>query len=408
MLGRTVGLAALCALGTSAILLPPGIATDDPLALNNIVNPKEQRIQLPCPACAFTAEKKEIDEFSEESDDLFWIQGGEYKLLLDFTVSDDGQRLQLNGEPIYPPHFHRDAYFEGRPMHVDQVPAYFSSLDAAPDGARRVPLEVTSSSLKVDGLPATVGTKHGGDSIFHIRFRIIGLEKQPMDLDEVEILLLQTGDGELLILRLDNAANPSSMPFPAPPSPQSPRPTLDLDDVEGCSRLPPSICRFKKTVEAKLEAMRHGRYGSSRPCSEAHGPPFGAFSGVRPHDMNSHGVSGYPHGRPHHIRPFETSHYGHHREGLHALARAIIAVLIPVTAGITVGLTVSLLGLLAGRLVGWVWSRLTPGRQRCHNMLDRQQRRAEEGKILLSEDDTEPLPVYEEAPPYEVYGSDQK
>ncbi|KAK3715125.1 hypothetical protein LTR37_007335 [Vermiconidia calcicola] len=398
MLGRTVGLAALCALGTSAILLPPGIATDKPLAPNIIVSPKRQVLELPCSACAFTAEKQEVDEFSGQSDEPFWIQGGGYKLVLDFSVSDDGQRLQLNGEAIYPPQFHRDAYFEGRPIYVDQVPAYFSSLDAAPDAARRVPLEITSSSLKIGALPAAV----------QIRFQIIGLEKQPMDLDEVEIYLLETGDGELLILRLDNAASPTFTPFPAPPSPHTPRPTVDLDDVEGCSRLPPPVCRFKKMIEAKLEAMRHGRYGLSRPCSGAHGPPFGPFSGARPQNVDSHREPGFPHGRPHHIRPFGTSHYGHHREGLHALARGIIAVLIPVMAGITVGLSVSLLGLLAGRLVGWTWSQLTPARQRRHHKLDRQQRRAEEGKILLSEDDMEPLPVYEEAPPYEVYGSNQK
>jgi hypothetical protein len=74
-------------------------------------------------------------------------------------------------------------------------------------------------------------------------------------------------------------------------------------------------------------------------------------------------------------------------------------------AGITVGLLVSLLGLLVGRMIGFVWLRIYPNNhRRRHGRHTRRSRRhytVDEGKILLCEDDCEPLPRYEDAPAYE-------
>jgi hypothetical protein len=76
-------------------------------------------------------------------------------------------------------------------------------------------------------------------------------------------------------------------------------------------------------------------------------------------------------------------------------------------AGITVGLLVSLLGMLFGRMIGFLWLRAYPTRRqhRRHRRrgicLSRDDTVIEEGKILLHEDDIEPLPAYEDAPSYE-------
>lgn len=77
-------------------------------------------------------------------------------------------------------------------------------------------------------------------------------------------------------------------------------------------------------------------------------------------------------------------------------------------AGITVGLLVSLLGLLVGRMIGYCWLRLYPKPTPTPRRRPRNSRHtlvAEEGKMLLTEDDPEPLPAYEAAPAYEEIDS---
>jgi len=73
-------------------------------------------------------------------------------------------------------------------------------------------------------------------------------------------------------------------------------------------------------------------------------------------------------------------------------------------AGITVGLLVSSLGLLTGRLIGCLWVRWARGGRSRHGRITLDNVDGDEEKfLLLADQDTEPLPVYENAPAYEEF-----
>ena len=193
MLGRVAGVvAASCAL-TTAFLLPPdvNVADGDETSLFGLdpdYSSKDQILHIPCPACAFATK----DTHTEESEDeVFRTSGGANTLLLNFGISSDGERLELNGKPIYPPQYHIDAFVKGQLVAVQQVSASGEDID--------VPLEVTSSGLIVDD-KQHVG--EAGELLTPMKYRILGLEKQLMDLQEINVALLKTEHG-LLLLRVN-------------------------------------------------------------------------------------------------------------------------------------------------------------------------------------------------------------
>ena len=379
-------------------MLPPGIAPNDAALGPSIVNPKSRLIQLPCPACAFYSNGDETHDVESEND-LFWIQDSANNVVLNFSISNDDERLELNGEAIYPPRFHRNAYLQGQPMYVGQVSATASEVEVANGDARSAPLEVTSSGLNIESEHLV---SEDGDTVIPIRFQIIGLDKQLMDLDEVLIDLLKTSTGELLILKVDTTRNPTGTPFPPPPGFTVP-PSTGM--TKECSMLPAPICRLKSVIESKIDRIRHGRLGALRPCPDREGLSTHLPTHIKP-EIGLPAPPPHHHGRPHHMRP-HGNHHGQHSK--HAFARAAVAVLIPILAGITVGLTVSLLGLLIGRLVGWVWFKIinfARGVRRAHDRELQDAKNVEEGEILLCEDGfAAPPPMYEDAPPYEEIGN---
>ena len=408
MIGRSAGFLAASALGATALILPPGIApasTDDSGSLPSIVNPKNQLIQLPCPACAFSPNGKLAEE--KDFDDLFWIQGGANDVLLNFSVSDDGLALELDGKAVYAPSCQTNALLSGERLYVHQVPATVDGFETESFESRKVPLEVTSVGLSTE---AEVRASPEGDVIVQLQLHIMGLEGHFMQFDGVRIHLLQSSAGEFLILRLDVVPDSSFTLFhgmPAlPPHPPTP-PTLQAPDMKSCKSLPTAFCKFREMVQEKIDNMRQSHPESRPQLPKLNGlPPPHMPPSINPHNLDF--VAPPPHqhhGRPHHVRPHGDHHHTGHF-GFHSLARSVISILIPVMAGITVGLLVSLLGLLVGRMIGFVWLRIYPNNhQRSrHGRHSRRLRRhyaADEGKILLCEEDLEPLPRYEDAPAYE-------
>jgi hypothetical protein len=408
MMRRSLGIFVVCAVGATALILPPGIAptsSEDDGFHPSIVNPKNQLIQLPCPACAFSTKGHTVEK-TKDFDDLYWIQGGSNDVVLNFSVSDDGLALELGGQSIYTPNAQFNALLSGERIYVHQVPAAASITETDSDDVRRVPLEITSIGLSTE---AEVRASPEGDVIVQLQLRIMALEGQFMHFDGVRIHLLRTNVGELLILRLDNVPDSTSLPFPSlsgsAPSPHPP--TMGMPDMKECKMLPTAFCKLRDMVEAKFDSIRQGDFQP--------GPPQPDFDGHPPHTpphINSHNLDFdapplNQHGRPHHVRP-HGEHYHHHgHRGVHSIIRSIIGILIPVMAGITVGLLVSLLGMLFGRMIGFLWLRAYPTRRqhRRHRRrgicLSRDDTVIEEGKILLHEDDIEPLPAYEDAPSYE-------
>ena len=400
MLRRSVGISAVCALGASALILPPGIANNGDHALApSIVNPRQRLIQLPCPACAFSSKGENV-EGEGDSEESVWIQGGANNIALNFTVSDDGERLELNGERIHPSRLSSKFHgLESPELYAIQVPASASEVEIALGQARTVPVEITGWQSMLKEETPIVGSK--GDAILKFEFNILSLGPQPMDLDGVAIHLFRTADGELLILRLDSVPN---RPFFSIPPPGPPPPTSGMPDMKECKMLPTSLCKLKNMLDSKVDAITHGRFGPGRPCPDFKDKPHHLPTHISPH-LDFEAPPQYHHGRPHHERPYGHHHHRHHghhgRPPIHSFARSIIAVLIPVMAGITVGLIVSLLGLLVGRLIGFFWTKLARGNSRGYATLPQNDLLAEEGKILLTHENIEPLPVYEDAPAYE-------
>merc|ERR1712029_1010784 len=219
MIGRTVGITAACALGASALILPPGIAP-------------EHREQLSDLSTTIHDPKTQIH-------DLFWIQGGAKSLVLNFTVSEDGKALQLNGGNIYPPTFQQDGLFEQQPVYVKQVPAESGLLDIKANKlSRSADLEVTAYGVK-EGEKQAISPN--GDMLVPVKLDIFGLENQFMhSLDEVALNLLLTGDGELLIMSVDSkpaSENPPHglgfLPIPPPPPPHHDHDGIDSFPVPG-------------------------------------------------------------------------------------------------------------------------------------------------------------------------------
>jgi hypothetical protein len=406
MIGRSAGIFAASALGATALILPPGIApasSDDDASLPSIVNPKNQLIQLPCPACAFSP-NEELTE-KKDFDDLLWIQGGANDVVLNFTVSDDGLALELGGKAVYAPSCQTNALLSGERLYVHQVPATVDDIESDSDESRKVPLEITAVGLSTE---AEVRASPEGDVIVQLQLHIMGLEGHFMQFDGVRIHLLKSSDGEFLILRLDVVRDSSFTPFHGMPAlpPHSPsRPTLQVPDMKSCKSLPTAFCKFREMIEAKIDSMRQSHPDSRPPLPNLNGlPPPHMPPSINSHNLDFDAPPPHHHGRPHHVRPYGEHHHSSHF-GFHSIARSVISVLIPVMAGITVGLLVSLLGLLVGRMVGFVWLRIYPNHhRRRHGRHTRRSRRhyaVDEGKILLCEDDCEPLPRYEDAPAYE-------
>lgn len=414
--------AAVCVLGaTTALVIPHTIDDIDrhddqwrPALLDPAVR---HRIETPCRSCAFTSSHVAWSDDSEEDyeDDVLEIQAGDRKLELEFSISRDGRRLQLDGEPIFPTQFYRSSVAGGRPIYAVQMPeSNDNAYTTVPrSGAHRLPLEVTSFGITVvePTVSADVRNVVSNDvgRQIEVQVRIVSLEKRVIEADEVVIHLLRTNDDELVIVRMENlshAPRPSPPPSPSPHMvPPPPPPPPHFSPQSTCAGLPPAACRFRKAIEQKFQALKNGEFGFSRPCA--------GMRGGSPRQRPSSERHGPPTQQPHFShREDSHRHHRHHRHHiLHSVTRAIIAILIPVMAGIVTGLVVSFVGLLIGRVLGYLWIAITGWRRRRTGSIHRRRccRRTSMIKALsgaddgegLADVDEENLPPYEDAPAYE-------
>ena len=431
MFGRTVGIAATCALGASALLLPPGTEIPDSSLSATHLDPKSRSVIIPCSECAFPSTNTKAEN-TEADDALFWIQGGANSLLLDFTVSEDGQSLLLGGSHIYPPRFPSRQPGE-KTIHVTQIPSYGVATDISNGKNRSVHVEVTGYGILESEKEALTSE---GDALVPLHVDIIALNDVLVSLEKVQVKLLQTSAGELLIMDVAKGPIPEGQMFkdiftPSPPPSDNAEDTGDFrhppppassehhhgpppwigHGQEDCSMLPEPLCKLRNMLESKIDAAmgpphRFRKGGCPGRQGHPHGPP--PFAHFNPH-MDGPGGEGRPnrhHGRPHHMRP-HGPHHRHHHHGqfwrhhfLHAFVKGLVAILIPVMAGITVGMTVSLLGLVFGRLIGFLWIRLVRGGRRGNASIALEEAaiKEDEAKPMLAE--MEAPPVYEDAPAY--------
>jgi len=419
------------ALQASAFLLPPNVAqvSDDKHAigygLTGPISPTSAVVQLPCSECAFSDSKTAEKIEQNEDEPVFWIQGGANSLLLNIAVSEDGRRLQVNGETIYPVDLLEADIFGSKKTYVNQVRAGASLADVEQGTEQTTPLEVTGHSVSV--------RRQEEDMIFTIGYQIYEVERQPVNLDSVSLTVLELPDG-LAILEVASE-RPEKQSFidifgPAPgklphglsssvPIPAFEEFDMDMPERE-CHMLPAALCKLRNRIEDKI--MGTGRKGDCH--GRKGGRPFGGKlpTHIRPHlgfeDEHEHPHGGdfseseredqeaphhrplHGHGRPHHMGPH--GRHGHHRHHfMHAFTRGLAAVLIPTMAGIAVGMSVSLIGLIFGRLIGYLWIKLYRGGRRGYASVSLDEALADDMNAEKEAVDEEPLPVYESAPAYD-------
>lgn len=394
MIGRTAGIVAASALGASALLIPSNFELEQgaDLVLPEGSGAKHALIQLPCPECAFPFKQTEgANDVEPAAEEEFSIQGGSYSVVINMTVSENGKTLEINGEPVFPMGIQLETMKER--VYVNQVASSVSVEDVEAGKAKTTPLEVTSSGVSYQ---QAEHISPDGHMKMPIKHTIFALEGQQVSLDEVIIMLLKTPEGELFITEIATEAREPAQPVEDLILP----PLAALDGETDCRFFSARLCQLKHMLEEKVKSMRQGhRHGGKRVgCHGAKGKKAG-----RPHHMESHG-------RPHHMESHDHvdgPHGGYHF--MHSFARGLTAVLIPTMAGVAVGMVVSLFGLCFGRLLGFLWFRHRRGGRRGYEPV-----RLEEGDAVAEAEaecekkysaavleQSEPLPVYEEAPSYE-------
>ncbi|OQN95754.1 hypothetical protein B0A48_17944 [Cryoendolithus antarcticus] len=410
MFSRSIGVLACALVATNGFLIPPSL--DDSIAeslfdVNTIsVDTKNQIVELPCSSCAFSRGSNVEDV--AEVDNTLWIQGGANNLLLNFTISRDGRVLELNGVHEYPPRMIGPSSTPRRLLHLDQIAASTSREQLIAGEYRAVPLEATSHGISTSESETTAA----GEMLVGLKWRLLEVENQPVEVDEVGIQLLKLKTGELLILSVEVLHNrPIEDPLAVipvhRPSPHSP--------AHDCGSLPAPVCRFLRIIQDKADAAKHSKVGKLAGCAgrkggrphrlpghikphfdkdgRPHGPPFrhGPPRGMHPHGL--HGHHGHHHG-PHHA----------HHQFLMSFVSGFMAILTPVLTGLAIGLLYCGMFYLASRFIVWFWIRVVhrgkaPTSERTKRVLTALG--YNEAKWFPVDEEAQP-PVYEEPPVYEL------
>ncbi|KAJ9619915.1 hypothetical protein H2203_008189 [Taxawa tesnikishii (nom. ined.)] len=420
MVCRTAGALTALALAANAFILPPSAASTD-LSTSDFqglaIDTKSQLAKIPCSAC-----------------------GGANDVLLNFTISEDGRKLRLHEATLYPVPVVWDA--ASMALTVHQVPASASLVDIKAGKVDMVPLKVSGQGITVN---SEESVSKLGDKMVTMSYEVFSLEEQPMHLDKVDIQLLKSAQGELMILSVESLpAQPSFMdddvPSPFPHGPPGPGEKHGHEKEKECKNLPAVLCKWKNMVEDKLNGVsgfkphgsKYGKFGGCggrkggrphklpghiRPHFDAEGKPqFGRPGvqdkpasdmedrpnnhhgrppkGMRPphaHGPHAHGAHG-----PHHHRP--------HHHILHNFMVGFISILVPLACGMALGVTVSVIGMVVGRLIAFLWIKYRRGGQRGYASVaqtEEDDAAIEKGTAFVDEEETEALPVYEEAPAYD-------
>jgi hypothetical protein len=452
MLGRTAGITTLAAsaLGASAFLIPADVtfdlvqSNDEALTLNpTALHSKQSIVQLPCPECAFVNKDAphvdaEQDHHHDADEPWFTIQGGANSIVVNFTISQDGRRLEVNGETVYPVDY---ASLFTQKIYVNQVPASASLDDIEAGRAKAVPVQVTGSGVSVT--QENIVTPEG-HRLIPVQHSIFELESQPVSLDHVRVHLLQSQDGELFIANVQTEKSSASHPddddalgpllsafdaddftFTLPPfgidaeSSREPEEEAAQQDTD-CKIFPAGLCRIKSLVEAQFDHMRdmarkHGMLRKPGCHGHGHGHGHGHAGGM----LRGSFTPGLMHPgmdaseridemQQHEDRPHATGRHPPHHF-LHSFARGLAAVLIPTLAGIAVGVFVSLVGLCVGRIIAFLWIHFYRGGRRGYQSVHMDEDSVEEAEaageekeaVVVLLEESEPLPVYEQAPAYE-------
>ncbi|KIW04574.1 uncharacterized protein PV09_04324 [Verruconis gallopava] len=361
----TFGLAALSTTA-AAIMIPSTISAPDlsTVSATNLksfgVDPKSQLLKVDCPGCLFA--------HKDGSNTLTWTKGVENALVLNFSVGEQPETLELNGARFYPPVL---TYALLNPVpYVPQVPAdmELTEIRSNMDALAKDALRLTSWAFQV-GRSQTIS--ESGEEILTIHLQLKALEKQPISVPDLTLTLLKNTDGELMLMKIET---------------QSRKKTAEKE----CKGWP-LLCKWKAILADKFSGFKNmkphfGAFGKG-PCGKAgkgarpdakhphktehgdndspsewqhHGPPPWKHHGG-PQGWKHHGPPGKHgnHGPPH---PY---HHGHHHMHhgkfgviMHKVGRIVLTIFVPVLFGITFGMVTYLVGMLIGAIVAAVYMKI--------------------------------------------------
>lgn len=365
LFNTAAALVGLAAVG-HAILLPPHISNADgdiieALPYEAAAVTGTQVLELKCTACPFAAK--------DGDGKTVWLNDVENVLVLNFSVATDGHdALYLNGQEAYPN--------SGLPFTARQVPR--GQIEYA-DGT------ATGDDVRLGYAMRVQPLAHAGEDqltliTVHLQIAQIG-DVYVEDLEAVEVQLIKTPSGELLIGSLE--ARPTSYPSPGASG-----------GHKECSSM---VCRWRAMVAHQISQLKG--FKGSRGCS---GKPGRLGRPDRPgHGRHPHAHNG-PDGRPGHDRRPHRPHRHHRQHSIvgtmsHVLHGVVLYILCPMVAGIAAGLVTSALGLLVGKLLVFVWVTFYRGARRgTYSPLDQDNGAIEDEEEAKSIERQGPPPVYED------------
>lgn len=316
--------AGLLVSSTNAILLPPEVSTED--IVNTLPVPfKTQfsapviaadRLELECPGCPVR-----VGSAAKITTDV------ESHLELDFSIkSDNGvDRLMLNDFELYP---------KANPLQNTLTAALVPSSsdeNAAPEVHETLGYALGEHKIET--------AEDDALNLIMVDLQIIQINDVFVDgIPKVEIKLVQTAEGNLLIGNVETMASETR---PAAPS---------LEKPEECSTI---LCKWRALLKqglAKLKSGKpcgHHRPAGHRPISQTPSVPEEHSQGY-PQEKTEELEHGYP------MDQFKHQHENKH--GWLQLFKSIAShILLPIGIGIMAGVIASVLGMLVGTAIVFVW-----------------------------------------------------
>jgi hypothetical protein len=292
---QSLGLCASLAALAQAIMIPSTVSLDSLSGAGGkhgslaLVDPYTQVLQVGCPGCMFAQSTTEREE------GFMWIQGVANNLLLNISVGNSPETLELNGVRFYPPIMSLTT--EPPVPYISQVPAGHSLAEI-----RQRQNDLTSKPLRLTSWSFAAATSHtvneSGEEILTITLQLNALERQAVTVPDITITALKNTDAQLMLLKIDTAQA--------------------LNKAHQCNDWP-LLCKWRAIVASRLRGFRgnkaHGCH--KRPHSGDRGHHHGGFGGMH-HGGGHMGQMG--HSRPHH-----GVHHGHgHRHGHHFYFHPIV------------------------------------------------------------------------------------
>ncbi|KAF2423755.1 hypothetical protein EJ08DRAFT_652515 [Tothia fuscella] len=365
---------ALCgslAVAASALMIPSTVSLETVDSSNkhgslSLIDPYTQILQVGCPGCAFAQ--------SSTDGVVLWTQGVEHNLLLNISVGEQPETLELNGVRFYPPILSLTT--EPPVPYISQVPAGHSLVEIKENA------DLTSKPLRLTAWSFHSGTSHtvneSGEEILTIVLQLNALERQPVSVPDITITALKNTDAQLMLLKIE---------------------TLQRPEAAGECKDWPLLCKWRGIIADRLQRLKSK--GCHKRPHQVHGPP--------PHNLH-HGPNSHHDGAGamEHHGPNHHTHGGHRQHRHHAsllrvlvtIKNVIARIALPIAIGIVVGLLTFHIGMALGGLAIFMYCKIRPQRTYAAVTLEEEEEEEEDRDLekmaFVKDDATMSPPVYVE------------